>query len=85
MPGCARLILLALEPGQVVTTSRLVDALWAEQMPAGAVNALQALVSRLRAGTGLELLRGAGRYQRAVVDYRNLGGEMVGLLPGTAS
>jgi predicted ATPase/DNA-binding SARP family transcriptional activator len=42
------LILLALEPGRVVTTSRLVDALWGEQVPAGAGNALQALVSRLR-------------------------------------
>lgn len=48
MPGCALLILLALEPGQVVTTSRLVDGLWHEEMPAGAANALQALVSRLR-------------------------------------
>ncbi len=44
----ALLILLALEPGRVVTTSRLVDALWEEQVPAGATNALQALVSRLR-------------------------------------
>ena len=44
----ALLILLALQPGQVVTTSRLVDGLWDEEMPAGAANALQALVSRLR-------------------------------------
>src|SRR5262245_5505764 len=44
----ALLILLALEPGQVVTTSRLVDALWEQRVPAGAGNALQALVSRLR-------------------------------------
>ncbi len=45
----ALLILLALEPGRVVTTSRLVDALWdGDQVPAGASNALQALVSRLR-------------------------------------
>jgi predicted ATPase/DNA-binding SARP family transcriptional activator len=45
----ALLILLALEAGRVVTTSRLVDALWDEdQVPAAASNALQALVSRLR-------------------------------------
>ena len=44
----ALLILLALEPGRVVTTTRLVDALWEDQLPAGANNALQALVSRLR-------------------------------------
>src|SRR5256886_15067794 len=44
----ALLILLALDPGRVVTTSRLIDALWADQVPAGATNALQSLVSRLR-------------------------------------
>jgi len=42
------LILLALEPGRVVTTSRLIDGVWADERPAGAANALQALVSRLR-------------------------------------
>src|SRR6266487_176239 len=42
------LILLALEPGRVVTTSRLVDGVWEDDRPAGAANALQALVSRLR-------------------------------------
>jgi len=42
------LILLALEPGRVVTTGRLVDGLWADEPPAAAANALQALVSRLR-------------------------------------
>jgi len=42
------LILLALEPGRVVTTSRLIDGVWADERPAGAGNALQALVSRLR-------------------------------------
>jgi predicted ATPase/DNA-binding SARP family transcriptional activator len=42
------LILLALEPGRVVTASRLVDGLWGDEPPAAAANALQALVSRLR-------------------------------------
>jgi predicted ATPase/DNA-binding SARP family transcriptional activator len=42
------LILLALDPGRVVPTSRLVDRLWEDGRPAGAANALQALVSRLR-------------------------------------
>jgi predicted ATPase/DNA-binding SARP family transcriptional activator len=46
------LILLALDPGRVVTTSRLVDGVWGEEPPAEAANALQALVSRLRR-TGL--------------------------------
>ncbi|MFG2039883.1 BTAD domain-containing putative transcriptional regulator [Dactylosporangium sp. NPDC048998] len=40
--------LLALEPGRVVTAARLVDGVWGEHPPAGAGNALQSLVSRLR-------------------------------------
>src|ERR1700722_2255459 len=44
----ALLIMLALRPGQVVPASELIDGLWADQAPAGAANALQALVSRLR-------------------------------------
>jgi predicted ATPase/DNA-binding SARP family transcriptional activator len=42
------LILLALEPGRLVSSARLVDGIWGEEPPAGATNALQALVSRLR-------------------------------------
>ncbi|MFJ9546091.1 BTAD domain-containing putative transcriptional regulator [Streptomyces erythrochromogenes] len=44
----ALLILLALEPGRVVSSELLIDGIWAEDPPAGAANALQALVSRLR-------------------------------------
>ncbi|MGW4473609.1 BTAD domain-containing putative transcriptional regulator [Nonomuraea sp. NPDC004354] len=44
----ALLAALALEPGRVVTRARLVDWIWGEQPPADEVNALQALVSRLR-------------------------------------
>ena len=44
----ALLIMLALRPGQLVPASQLIDGLWAEQPPAAALNALQALVSRLR-------------------------------------
>jgi predicted ATPase/DNA-binding SARP family transcriptional activator len=42
------LLRLALEPGRVVTSGQLVDAVWEERPPPGATNALQALVSRLR-------------------------------------
>jgi predicted ATPase/DNA-binding SARP family transcriptional activator len=42
------LVALALEPGQVVPKSTLVDWIWGEQPPAEAANALQRLVSRLR-------------------------------------
>ncbi len=42
------LIVLALEPGKLVPTARIVDAIWGDDPPAGVANALQALVSRLR-------------------------------------
>ena len=42
------LIMLALRPGQLVPASQLIDGLWPDHPPAGAPNALQALVSRLR-------------------------------------
>lgn len=46
------LIVLALDPGRVVTTARIIDGIWGDDPPAEAANALQALVSRLRR-TGL--------------------------------
>jgi predicted ATPase/DNA-binding SARP family transcriptional activator/tetratricopeptide (TPR) repeat protein len=48
----ALLILLALDPGHVVATTRIIDGVWGDEPPAEAANALQALVSRLRR-TGL--------------------------------
>ncbi|MFB4284019.1 MULTISPECIES: BTAD domain-containing putative transcriptional regulator [unclassified Nonomuraea] len=44
----ALLAALALDPGRIVTRARLVDWIWGERPPADEVNALQALVSRLR-------------------------------------
>ncbi|MGA4990800.1 BTAD domain-containing putative transcriptional regulator [Nonomuraea bangladeshensis] len=44
----ALLAALALEPGKIVNRSRLVEWIWGERPPADEVNALQALVSRLR-------------------------------------
>ncbi|ARX87420.1 SARP family transcriptional regulator [Streptomyces alboflavus] len=44
----ALLSALALEPGRVVTRTRLVDWIWGERPPADEANALQVLVSRLR-------------------------------------
>ncbi|MGV9596055.1 BTAD domain-containing putative transcriptional regulator [Streptosporangium sandarakinum] len=44
----ALLVLLLLAPGQVVTTARLIDGLYGADPPAGAGNALQAQISRLR-------------------------------------
>ncbi|MET8907177.1 BTAD domain-containing putative transcriptional regulator [Micromonospora sp. NPDC004551] len=59
------LILLALEPGRTVTVGRLGEALWAGEPPAGAANALQALVSRLRR-SGLPVEAQPGGYRLAV-------------------
>ena len=48
------LLLLALDAGRVVSADRLADGIWADDPPAAAANALQALVSRLRR-TGLAI------------------------------
>ncbi|WP_157728318.1 AfsR/SARP family transcriptional regulator [Actinopolymorpha singaporensis] len=44
----ALLIRLALHPDAIVTVEALIDGLWGEEPPSGALNALQSLVSRLR-------------------------------------
>ncbi|NUR24289.1 MAG: AfsR/SARP family transcriptional regulator, partial [Catenulispora sp.] len=43
---------LALDPGRAVTASSLIDALWADEPPDGAANALQSLISRVRKSLG---------------------------------
>ena len=59
---------LALEPGRVVPSGRLVDAVWGTRPPATA-NALQALVSRLRrVGTRLDSTPSGYRLPEATVD-----------------
>ncbi|MDJ0952615.1 MAG: BTAD domain-containing putative transcriptional regulator [Acidimicrobiia bacterium] len=52
----ALLALLALSPGQVISTDRLIDELWGEDLPAKPGNALQALVSRLRRSIGSDAI-----------------------------
>ncbi|MFD5078998.1 BTAD domain-containing putative transcriptional regulator [Streptomyces sp. NPDC058371] len=56
---------LALEEGRTVSVDSLVDGLWGEEPPADAVNALQALVSRLR-----RALRGSAAVESASGGYR---------------
>lgn len=50
----ALLARFALSPGQTISTDRLIDDLWGEDLPANPSNALQALVSRLRRVIGAE-------------------------------
>ena len=58
------LALLLVNAGQVVPSASLIDGLWGESAPAGAANALQALVSRVRAALGPELVESrAGGYR----------------------
>ncbi|WP_020578025.1 AfsR/SARP family transcriptional regulator [Actinopolymorpha alba] len=63
----ALLVRLALDAGRIVTVQTLVDSLWGETPPAGAVNALQSLVSRLR-----RVVRDADG-DRALIESRSAG------------
>ncbi|MFC4911222.1 AfsR/SARP family transcriptional regulator [Actinomadura gamaensis] len=62
----ALLVRLALEPGRPVSASRLLDDLWDGAPPGG--NALQALVSRLRAATGRDLVEHSPAGYRLALD-----------------
>ncbi len=64
----ALLARLALDAGRPVTTGRLVDAVWEDDLPADHVHALQSLISRLRRSLGdAELVAPApGGYRLAV-------------------
>jgi predicted ATPase/DNA-binding SARP family transcriptional activator len=65
----ALLILLAMDAGRVVSARSLIERLWPDERPADAANALQSLVSRLRAA-----LRQAGLpdgvLESSAVGYR---------------
>ncbi|GAA2417287.1 BTAD domain-containing putative transcriptional regulator [Actinomadura vinacea] len=64
----ALLAMLLLDAGNIVGTERLIDGLYGEDPPAGAANALQSQVSRLRRGLGgADLVEGhAAGYRLAV-------------------
>jgi predicted ATPase/DNA-binding SARP family transcriptional activator len=62
------LLLLALDANRAVSAERLIDGVWADEPPAAAANALQALVSRLRrTAPGLDIEAAPGGY-RLVLD-----------------
>ncbi|MFE0023983.1 BTAD domain-containing putative transcriptional regulator [Amycolatopsis sp. NPDC059021] len=71
VPGArlrALVVRLALAAGHAVEQGVLVDAIWAEDPPAGPAHALQALVSRLRRALGStdDVVQVAGGYRLAV-------------------
>lgn len=60
---------LLLEPNRLVTTDRLVRALWGERDPAGAVTSIQTYISHLR--DALEPDRSGGKAPSVVVTEQN--------------
>jgi predicted ATPase/DNA-binding SARP family transcriptional activator len=64
----ALLAALVLRAGQVVPAERLIEDLWGSDPPAGAVNALQAVVSRLRKALGAEVIESRAPGYRLAVD-----------------
>jgi predicted ATPase/DNA-binding SARP family transcriptional activator len=64
----ALLISLALVPGRTVSRDQLVDMIWGDGPPAGAANALQALVSRLRRAWPEAVIEADPAGYRLVID-----------------
>ncbi|MEU1144811.1 ATP-binding protein [Streptomyces sp. NPDC005863] len=62
----ALLTLLLLDAGSTVSVRRLTDGLYGDEPPAGAANALQSQISRLRGRLGLAVEAGPGGYRLAV-------------------
>ncbi|SFN46036.1 Predicted ATPase [Actinomadura madurae] len=61
------LTLLALDPGTAIPADRIIDALWEDAVPRGAPNALQSLVSRLRAAIGRDVIESVPGAYRLVL------------------
>ncbi|NUR93501.1 MAG: AfsR/SARP family transcriptional regulator, partial [Nonomuraea sp.] len=64
----ALLALLLLDAGHLVTVERLIDGQYGEHPPAGAANAVQAQVSRLRRNLPADLIEFHGAGYRLAVD-----------------
>ena len=73
------LVLLALEPGRVVSAERLIDGVWGDEPPSG--NALQALVSRLRKA-GL-VIEAASYGYRLVIEPEQIDAQVFARLAAT--
>jgi YVTN family beta-propeller protein len=71
----ALLALLLLRAGEVVSTDRLIDALWAERPPASALNSVHIYVSQLRKalGNGRLKTRGHGYLLALELEQLDLG------------
>lgn len=71
----ALLALLLLDAGEVVSTDRLIDALWGESPPASALNSVHIYVSQLRKvlGEGCVITRGRGYLLAVEPEQLDLG------------
>jgi peptide/nickel transport system substrate-binding protein len=68
----ALLAVLVLHAGEVVSTDRLIDAVWGERPPASASNSVHIYVSRLRKLLGNDRLETRGHGYRLSVDSEQL-------------
>jgi DNA-binding SARP family transcriptional activator len=66
------LAILLLHLGEVVSSERLIDALWGERPPATAAKTLQGYVSHLRKGLGDGVLQTRGRGYQLLVEQDQL-------------
>jgi DNA-binding SARP family transcriptional activator len=70
----ALLALLTVDPGQALTTDRLISELWTQAPPEGARRTVQAHMSHLRRALNRdeETITAAGRGYRLVIDHVDL-------------
>ncbi|WUI01988.1 winged helix-turn-helix domain-containing protein [Spirillospora sp. NBC_00431] len=68
----ALLTLLALDPGAAIPAERIIDSLWEDGVPGGAPNALQSLVSRLRAAIGRDAIESRPGAYRLVLPREDV-------------
>ena len=68
----ALLALLLLRAGEVVSTDRLIDALWGERPPASALNSVHIYVSQLRKALGNGRLETRGHGYRLALEPEQL-------------
>ncbi len=68
----ALLVLLLLAGGEIVSTDRLIDALWGERPPASALNSIHVYVSQLRKALGNGYLQTRGRGYRLAFEPEQL-------------
>jgi DNA-binding SARP family transcriptional activator len=75
------LAMLLLHPNEVVSVDRLIDAVWGEQAPAGAVKNVQVHVSRLRKALEAKS-RSAGSESRKQIVHSRANGYSLEVAPG---